>query len=68
VEHDGEHWRKNIALRDYLRTSESAREAYGAAKRAAIEQGANSLLSYSAAKADVIARILMRAGAPSNAV
>jgi GrpB-like predicted nucleotidyltransferase (UPF0157 family) len=64
VRFGGEHWTNNIALRDYLRTSASARSIYEKAKRDAISHGASSLLSYSAAKADVVASLLLQARAP----
>ena len=61
VRFGGEHWANNIALREYLRQSASARNIYATAKQEAISQGANSLLSYSAAKADVVASLLSQA-------
>jgi GrpB-like predicted nucleotidyltransferase (UPF0157 family) len=64
VRFGGDHWTNNIALREYLRTSASARNIYANAKREAISRGASSLLAYSAAKADVVASLLMQARAP----
>ena len=63
----GNHWRSNIALREYLRGSESARLRYQQAKRAAIMAGANTLLAYSQAKSDIIAALLQEALAHQNA-
>jgi GrpB-like predicted nucleotidyltransferase (UPF0157 family) len=61
VQIDGQHWRNNLALRDLLRRSASAREQYTRAKVAAAEGGATTLLAYSAAKASVVASLLSRA-------
>lgn len=55
------HWRNNLALRDYLRASSSARERYARAKAAAVAAGATGLLAYSAAKADVVLGLLQEA-------
>lgn len=63
VRFDGEHWRNNLALRDYLRASPAARERYAAAKRAAVAAGAVTLLAYSQAKNDVVASLLSQAQA-----
>lgn len=57
----GAHWSRNIALRTYLRSSKSARERYSAAKQRAIAAGALMLLSYSEAKAGVIADLIAEA-------
>jgi GrpB-like predicted nucleotidyltransferase (UPF0157 family) len=61
VRKGGEHWRNNIALRDYLRRSPAARQRYAQAKICALSAGASTLLSYSAAKAPVIATLLEEA-------
>jgi GrpB-like predicted nucleotidyltransferase (UPF0157 family) len=45
------HWLANIALREYLRTSEAARDRHVRAKQVAIAGGAVTLLAYSDAKA-----------------
>lgn len=58
---DGTHWRANLALRDYLRRSESARSRYARAKLAAVSAGNTTLLAYSAAKSAVIADLLSAA-------
>jgi GrpB-like predicted nucleotidyltransferase (UPF0157 family) len=57
----GEHWTTNIALRDYLRSDADARARYAAAKRAAVAAGAHTLLTYSDAKADSVARLVKEA-------
>jgi GrpB-like predicted nucleotidyltransferase (UPF0157 family) len=49
-----EHWRKNLALREFLRANAAARERYARAKRNAIAAGATSLLAYSQAKSDIL--------------
>ena len=61
VQTDGEHWRNALALRQYLRSSPGARDRYAAAKRAAVMAGAVRLLSYSEAKAAVVAELLSQA-------
>jgi GrpB-like predicted nucleotidyltransferase (UPF0157 family) len=61
VLHSGEHWTSNIAFRDYLRSDADARSRYAAAKRAAFASGARSLLAYSDAKADEVARLVKEA-------
>jgi GrpB-like predicted nucleotidyltransferase (UPF0157 family) len=57
----GQHWQANLALRDYLRANASAQERYANCKRAALDAGANTLLSYSAAKAETLAALLREA-------
>ena len=61
VLHSGEHWKSNLAFRDFLRSDADARSRYAAAKRAAIASGARSLLAYSDAKADEVARLVKEA-------
>lgn len=61
VQHFGEHWKSNIALRDFLRADADARLRYAAAKRAAVASGARTLLAYSDAKADELARLVKEA-------
>jgi GrpB-like predicted nucleotidyltransferase (UPF0157 family) len=61
VEHGGQLWRDNIALRDHLRAHPEDAAAYAAAKRAALAGGATTLLAYSAAKANVLAILLEKA-------
>lgn len=57
----GAHWVVNIALREYLRSDEKARQRYGAAKHAAIAAGATTLLAYSRSKANAMATLLTEA-------
>lgn len=64
---DGNHWRSNIALRDHLRSNESARLRYEQAKISAIAAGAETLLAYSEAKSAVVAALLHDALAHQNA-
>jgi GrpB-like predicted nucleotidyltransferase (UPF0157 family) len=63
----GTHWLNNLALREHLRAHAGARERYAQAKLAAIEAGATSLLSYSAAKAKVLSALIQEALAAQNA-
>jgi len=63
----GTHWFSNLALREHLRAHAGARERYAQAKLAAIEAGATTLLSYSAAKAEVLSSLLQEALAAQNA-
>ena len=58
---DGEHWRNNLALRDYLRAHPADASAYAAAKREAVASGATTLLAYSEKKAPAIAALLRKA-------
>ena len=61
VRRGGTHWTNNIALRDYLCENPSAREAYAAAKIAALNVGRGRLLGYSEAKNSVIAELIAAA-------
>ena len=61
VQIGGTHWISNIALRNYLRTDESARNRYATTKRSAIASGATALLAYSEAKARILATLLQEA-------
>jgi GrpB-like predicted nucleotidyltransferase (UPF0157 family) len=58
VEHDGAHWRDNVALRDYLRKNPEAAAKYAEAKRAAVAAGATTLLRYSEAKKNLLEALL----------
>jgi GrpB-like predicted nucleotidyltransferase (UPF0157 family) len=58
VAYGGDHWSRYLALRDFLRASEPARQRYATAKLRAIDGGATSLLAYSAAKADLVEALL----------
>ena len=57
----GAHWVNNLAIRDYLRKNEDARERYAKAKRRALARGARTLLPYSAEKADFVSALLKEA-------
>ncbi|BAU13341.1 hypothetical protein LEP3755_38800 [Leptolyngbya sp. NIES-3755] len=61
VEHNGTHWRSNLALRDYLRSHPEEAKRYEAAKIEAVCSGALSLLEYSAAKSALIEELMLRA-------
>ncbi len=61
VRRGGTHWTNNIALRDYLCENASAREAYSAAKVAALNIGRGRLLAYSEAKNFVMAELIAAA-------
>ena len=67
VQFGGEHWRNNLLLRQYLRTSAVARERYASAKLAAKSEGATRLLAYSAAKATLVTQLLAEAQATRSA-
>ena len=58
VEFEGHLWRDNLLLRDYLRRNPSAALEYAARKKEAWKSGAQTLLSYSAAKASYLASLL----------
>jgi GrpB-like predicted nucleotidyltransferase (UPF0157 family) len=62
----GTHWQQNLALREYLRSSPTARDRYAKAKETALQSGAATLLSYSAAKGAVVAALLQEALAGDN--
>jgi GrpB-like predicted nucleotidyltransferase (UPF0157 family) len=62
----GNQWLNNLALRNYLRRSATARDEYARAKLAAIASGATTLVPYSSAKAAVLASLLARAQAVQN--
>ncbi len=61
VEHDGPHWKANLAFRDFLRAHPDEAAAYARAKREAVAAGANTLVAYSAAKAAALDAILAKA-------
>jgi GrpB-like predicted nucleotidyltransferase (UPF0157 family) len=63
VEHDGAHWRDNLALRDYLRAHREAAAKYAEAKRTAVAAGATTLLAYSEAKKVLLTEFLKNATA-----
>jgi len=57
----GDHCRRNLALREHLRRSPTARQRYTEAKQAALASGPKTLLAYSAAKADIIVALVQEA-------
>lgn len=61
VEHGGQHWRQNLAFRDYLRSDVRARERYAEAKLMAVESGATSLIAYTRAKGDTVRALIAEA-------
>lgn len=66
VEHDGELWRQNLLFRDFLRADENREwaEKYAERKREIVEEeGIDTLLAYSDAKADIIGKLMTLARA-----
>jgi GrpB-like predicted nucleotidyltransferase (UPF0157 family) len=61
VRYGGPIWRKNIALREYLREEAEAALVYAEVKRSAIESGATMLLSYSDYKREALGELITRA-------
>ena len=61
VEYDGNHWKSNLAIRDFLRSNPAAAREYGEIKATAFEQGFRSLLAYSDFKGAFIAKLLRQA-------
>ena len=61
VAHDGEWWKLNLAVRDFLRANADAARNYASAKWHAVSNGADMLLAYSDAKRVVIERIAAEA-------
>jgi GrpB-like predicted nucleotidyltransferase (UPF0157 family) len=57
---NGERWRLNLAIRDFLRADAKAAQNYALAKWRAIESGANTLFAYSDTKRPVIEAIAAR--------
>ena len=58
---NGAHWVNNLAIRDYLRRNGDARMRYANAKRRALAGGAQTLLPYSAEKAEFVKTLLKEA-------
>lgn len=54
-------WRANLALRDFLLAHPDAVTEYAEAKRAALQDGCNTLLQYSDHKSATVQRLLNRA-------
>ena len=63
VAHEGEWWRLNLAVRDYLRANAEAARNYALAKWHAVSGGADMLLAYSDAKRGMIEMIVAEARA-----
>lgn len=57
VEHHGDHWVRNIAVRDYLRAHPEDAEVYGELKQEIVEEGHDTLLDYSDEKAKLLAEL-----------
>jgi len=58
---DGDLWRNDIALRDYLRAHPNEAEGYADWKKRAVSAGSQFLLEYSQKKEPVIREMLIRA-------
>jgi len=65
---DGEEWRKNVLLRDYLRDHVEARERYVRVKREAAREHPDDIKAYSQAKGGVIDDVLAKAREAGYAV
>ena len=61
VAYQGEWWKLNLAVRDYLRGNAEAVRAYASAKWHAVSGGADMLLAYSDAKRVMIEKIVAKA-------
>ena len=61
VAYDGEWWKLNLAVRDYLRANAEAARNYASAKWHAVNSGADMLLAYSEAKRAIIEMIVAEA-------
>lgn len=59
VQLDGQHWKTNLAVRDYLRANKTAAQEYAAAKRQALD-GSPTLLEYSRRKAGFMEDLVRR--------
>ncbi|WP_177227251.1 GrpB family protein [Halomicrobium zhouii] len=55
---DGDGWRRNLLLREYMRDHPEAREDYEAVKRDAAARHADEPVEYTKAKSDVVQEIL----------
>lgn len=62
----GEHWTNNLLLRNFLRSHPTEAAEYAAAKGHALQAGHTRLLAYSAAKAEVVGALLVKAKAWSQ--
>lgn len=63
VARDGQLWRVNLLLREYLRAHPAEARSYGEVKRRAAQAAPGSLLEYSAFKAEHVRALLDRARA-----
>jgi GrpB-like predicted nucleotidyltransferase (UPF0157 family) len=61
VAHEGEWWKLNLAVRDFLRANADAARNYALAKWHAVSNGADTLLAYSEAKRASIEMIVAEA-------
>ena len=61
VAHDGEWWKLNLAVRDFLRANAEAARNYASAKWHAVNSGVDMLLAYSEAKLAIIEMIVAEA-------
>jgi GrpB-like predicted nucleotidyltransferase (UPF0157 family) len=61
VAYEGEWWKLNLAVRDFLRANADATQNYASAKWHAVSSGADMLLSYSEAKRAIIEMIVAEA-------
>jgi GrpB-like predicted nucleotidyltransferase (UPF0157 family) len=57
VLYQGSHWQNNLAIRNYLSAHAQSRERYNALKQAIINDGCNTLLPYSSAKANFLTEL-----------
>jgi GrpB-like predicted nucleotidyltransferase (UPF0157 family) len=67
VHQDGPIWRRNIALREFLRHDREAADQYAEVKRSAIESGATMLLAYSDYKRRIVTELITSAMDQSRA-
>ena len=61
VAHEGEWWKLNLAVRDFLRANAEAARNYALAKWHAVSDGADMLLAYSDAKRAILETIIAEA-------
>jgi GrpB-like predicted nucleotidyltransferase (UPF0157 family) len=61
VQHDREHWRNNLLLRDYLIAHPAQAQDYVRHKFAALAEGSGMLLDYSARKASIVLELFATA-------